>query len=441
MHKQLVRQLGNILAKFPNLKLVVANTGWLAVDKFIRMGLGVFVAAWVARYLGTEDFGQLNFVVALVALAASIATLGMNSIIVRDLVKKPEEEGVILGTSLLLRLCSALIAMALITGISYVMKPSELSTVIMVAIVSSTILFKTSEVIKLYFESKVASKYVVLVETFVLLLVSGIKVFLILLEAPLISFIWLLVVESIINAAGLAFLYFKVLSDKVSLGIQFHVAKTLISSSAPLIISSALIAINMNIDKIMIEHYASKSHVGLYSAATHLYNYINAFIILVETSFFPIVVKHSIGGAERIVSRLAAAYRPVFLSTFLVVALFWIASEWILLWLYGDDYVDGAIVLMIYTLLCPIAALTRAQAQYFKVINKTQMIMWRQGIIVVINVVLNIVLIPIYGIAGAAIAILCAFIVAAIASLYIGNDAVNVRKLTFGIMLIQRGLK
>ncbi|HTF62329.1 MAG TPA: hypothetical protein VK638_06405, partial [Edaphobacter sp.] len=52
----------------PGLRKIIGNMGWLFVDRFVRMGMGLFVGVWVARYLGPAQFGSLNFALAFIAL-------------------------------------------------------------------------------------------------------------------------------------------------------------------------------------------------------------------------------------------------------------------------------------------------------------------------------------------------------------------------------------
>ncbi|MDE5124445.1 MAG: oligosaccharide flippase family protein, partial [Trichodesmium sp. St19_bin1] len=85
----------------PNSQQIIGNTAWLLGDKFLRMGFGLLIGVWVARYLGPEKFGLLNYAIAFVSLFNVFATLGLNNIVVRELVRKPSEKGEILGTSFL----------------------------------------------------------------------------------------------------------------------------------------------------------------------------------------------------------------------------------------------------------------------------------------------------------------------------------------------------
>jgi hypothetical protein len=57
----------------PGLRKILGNMSWLFVDRAVRMGMGLFVGVWIARYLGPAKFGSLNFAVAFVALFGTVA--------------------------------------------------------------------------------------------------------------------------------------------------------------------------------------------------------------------------------------------------------------------------------------------------------------------------------------------------------------------------------
>lgn len=143
----------------PGLLKILDNIGWLFLDKFLQMGLGLLVGVWVARYLGPEQFGLLNFALAFVGLFGAIATLGLQGIMVRDIVRNPEESNVILGTGFLLRVLGGLAAFGLMLAVISYLRPDDTLAKTIVAIFGFMQIIKASEVIKYWFESQVQSKF------------------------------------------------------------------------------------------------------------------------------------------------------------------------------------------------------------------------------------------------------------------------------------------
>ena len=82
------------------------NTSWLFGEKILRMVVGLFVGVWVARYLGPEQFGLFSYAQSFVGLFTAIAGLGLDSIIVRELVKDESKRDALLGTAFRLKLIS-----------------------------------------------------------------------------------------------------------------------------------------------------------------------------------------------------------------------------------------------------------------------------------------------------------------------------------------------
>ncbi|NCC25319.1 MAG: flippase, partial [Deltaproteobacteria bacterium] len=148
----------------PNLVKIVDNIGWLFFDKILRMGVGLFVGVWVARYLGPDQFGLLNFALAFTGLFGAIAALGLQGIVVRDIVRDPESAPVTLGTAAILQLVGGLVAYLLVLVIIAYLRPDDALSRSIVAILGSMLLLKASEIAVFWFESQVQSKYTVWVQ-------------------------------------------------------------------------------------------------------------------------------------------------------------------------------------------------------------------------------------------------------------------------------------
>src|SRR5437870_3928659 len=109
----------------PGVRRVVINTAWLFLDRLLRLGLGVVVSVWIARYLGPHNFGLLNFAIAFASLFGVFATLGLDNIIVRDIVRSPRNGRDILGTAFVLRLVGAGVTIALTLGTILLLRPGD----------------------------------------------------------------------------------------------------------------------------------------------------------------------------------------------------------------------------------------------------------------------------------------------------------------------------
>ncbi|MDO9241674.1 MAG: oligosaccharide flippase family protein, partial [Methylicorpusculum sp.] len=157
------------IAHRPNLLKIVDNIGWLFFDKILRMGVGLLVGVWVARYLGPEQFGMLNFATAFTSMFAAIAALGLPSIVVRDIVRDPDTKASTLGAAAMLQLIGGFIAYGLCMVAIFILRPEDALTKTLVAILGAVMLFKALDIAVYWFESQVQSKYTVWVQNGVFL--------------------------------------------------------------------------------------------------------------------------------------------------------------------------------------------------------------------------------------------------------------------------------
>ena len=184
------------------------NTSWLFAEKVLRMFIGLFVGVWVARYLGTEQFGLLSYVQSFVFLFTAIATLRLDSIVVRELVKSDMQDDFLLGTAFGLKLLGAIVTLPVL-GIAVQMTSNDQYMNTLVFIISSSTIVQSFNVIDFYYQSKVLSKYVAFANTISLILSSIIKVGLILTDSPLLFFALTAIFDSIILSIGLVYFYKK----------------------------------------------------------------------------------------------------------------------------------------------------------------------------------------------------------------------------------------
>jgi len=151
------------------------NISWLFYDKIIRILGGLLVGIWVARYLGPGDFGVLNYALAYTALFKIFANLGLDQIIIREIVKKPKLTPYLLGTAFGVKLAGGLVAITLIAVSLFFMEMNAL-TKIVVMVIAAGFIFQSLDVIDFYYQSQVLSKYVVIARNIAFILYILLKV-------------------------------------------------------------------------------------------------------------------------------------------------------------------------------------------------------------------------------------------------------------------------
>ena len=388
----------------PGLIKILDNIGWLFFDKILRMGVGLLVGVWVARYLGPEQFGQLNYAIAFVGLFGAIAGFGLNGIVVRDIVRDPQSANVTLGTAFFLQTFAGLFAVILIIFSVSILRPDDEFTRFIVAILSLSIIFKSSEVFKYWFESQVKSKFVVWVENGAFILFATIKVGFITLNLSLIYFIWVALAEAALVCVGLIFIYSATDNELSLLSLSTKKAREMLLESWPLILSGLAIAVYMRIDIIMIGEILGEADVGIYSAATRLSEVWYFIPMAICSSVFPTIVRQQKSSPIEYLKSMRQLYFVMWAIS-ITAALFVTAfGENLIGVLFGFKYLGSAEVLIIHIWGGVFVCLGVARGNWILAegLNRYTFIYTMFG--AVFNVLLNLWAIPIYGVSGAAYA-------------------------------------
>jgi len=386
----------------PNLVKILDNIGWLFFDKILRMGVGLLVGVWVARYLGPEQFGLFNFASAFVGMFGAIAGLGLQGIVVRDLVREPSSKAEILGSAAALQLVSGFVAYGLILATIFWLRPEDALAKTIVAILGSVMLFKASEVAVCWFESQVLSKFIVWVQNGTFLVFASIKVLLIMQGAPLVTFAWVTVAEGLVVALLMLAMLGVLGLGARQLRVKFARAKLLLADSWPLFLSGVAVMIYMRIDQIMLGQMVGDEAVGIYSAAVRISEVWYFVPAVIVASVFPAILESKKRNKKQYYRRLQCLYDlVVWISISIALPMTFLSAPIVAL-LFGDTYIAAGAVLAVHIWASIFVFLGVASGQWFLAENRQVLSLQRTVLGSIVNVILNIVLIPGYGALGAA---------------------------------------
>ena len=383
------------------------NTSWVLVEKIIRFTVGLFVGVWVARYLGPERFGLLSYAQSFVGLFTIIASLGLNGIVVRELVKNNNLNDEIIGTAFWLKLIAAF-GVLLILAIAINFTSNDTYTNILIFIIASATIFQSFNVVDFYFQSKVMSKFVVYANIISLFLSSIVKITLILNQAPLVAFAWVILFDSFILACGFIYFYIKKnLRFKIkNLKLKIKTATSLLKDSWPLILSGIAISIYMKIDQVMIKEMMNAEAVGQYAAAVRLSEVWYFIPMVITASLFPAIINAKKKNENLYYLRLQRLYDFMAFMGIAIAVTMTFLSTWITELLYGAQYNQAGSVLVIHIWAGVFVFLGVASAKWFIIENLQMLTLQKTFYGMITNIILNFILIPKYGIQGAAFATL-----------------------------------
>jgi O-antigen/teichoic acid export membrane protein len=420
------------------------NTGWLMFGKILSMVVNLMIA----NYLGAISFGDLSFADALTAIVAAIGTLGLDSFIIREIIQEPEKKDEILGTSLLLRIAVNVFLVPLSVIIYVVFHhysgKADHSLTWVVFFLAFASFFKSFNVIDSYFQSQVASKYVVKVQNICVILSALVKVLLVYYGMPIIYFAIALTFDGLILAVGLVWMYHLRGLKIRKWTFDRKRAFSLLQQSFPLILSAVMVSIYMKIDQVMLKTVGS-AEVGIYSAAAKISEAWYFIPIAIVTSVFPAIIHARKTDFPRYTKRLGNLY-DLLIYISLPVALFisFFGSD-IINFLYRNHQFDGAgPMLSIHIWSGVFVFLGSASSQYLLAEGYTLISFQRTALGAVLNVLLNLWLIPLYGGIGASIATLIACIFSTFYLLFVPKtrqQGIMMLKSLFLISAFQKILK
>lgn len=366
------------------------------------------ISIWLARYLGPEQFGLLNYVVAIAFLFSAVATFGMNSIVVRDLIKEPEQRYHILGTAVVVQVMGGVAAWLCALVTAYIVQRDDMRFVAMIALLGTVSVFKASEVIKFWFESQVQSRYSVWAENGIFLVLATVKAGLILTHAPFMAFIWVLWFEGLFTAGALLLVYSRYVGSSFRWRFQKERWHRLIHDGTPLMVSGLAMAGYMRMDQIMLGKLLNEEAVGIFSAALRLSEAWYFIPIAIMASLFPSVVLAKNAGKLQYVARLEFTHTIMVILALALAIPMTFCADWVVALLFGNRYHGAGMVLALHIWSALFVFLGVASHQWFVTENLQRYVLFRTICGALVNISLNLILIPAYGPVGAAIASLVA---------------------------------
>lgn len=398
------------------------NSGWLFLDKAIRAVLGLLVGAWIARYLGPSDFGELSFYLAIIAIFQTITTLGMDGIVVREIAKSSDSASVTIGTVFWMRLLSGVICWVLVVLGFTLTEPDNSQEILILAIVGASLVFQASDVIDLWFQGKSQNKRGVYAKLSAYLIANALKISLIILGADLIAFAFAIAIEAaIITLAMFACYYFYPCST--SWGRNWKLGKTLVAESWPYLVSSLSIMIYMRIDQVMIKKMLGEYELGLFSAAIPFANIWNVVPVIICTVLMPYMARKKIESNREFDLYLIYLFRIFWIIAIVLVIFTNLTSHFLISNFYGDSYKEAVPILNIYIL--TIIPVFLGVAQNIWIVNekKSGLVLIQTSAGAVFSICTNLALIPVFGLQGAAIAaVIAQFVSAILINLFLSKE-------------------
>lgn len=381
---------------------VLKNASWIVGCKIVQSIITFLIGMLTARYLGPSNYGLISYASSVVAFALPIMQLGFNSTLVQEFIEKPEKEGKILGTCLTLNILSAIASIVGVTSFAYIANPDETETVIVCFLYSLTLLFQAVEMTQYWFQAKLLSKYPSIVALIAYVVVAVYKIYILVSGKSIRWFAVSHVIEVFVIAILLIVLFKKLSKQKLS--FSWELGKQMFNRSKYYITSSIMVVIFQQTDRIMLKLMLDEAQTGYYSAAITCIGITSFVFSAIIDSARPSILESNVSSKDRFEKKTVVLFSVITALSLAQSIGMTLLSKPIILIVYGEAFLPAVPVLSCavwfvtfgyYGMVRNIWILAEGQQKYLWIINLCGAVM---------NVIVNLILIPLYGAVGAAVA-------------------------------------
>lgn len=381
---------------------VVSNLVWAVGGKIVTLVGNLLVGIFVARYLGPEQYGLMNYVISYVALFQIFATFGLDSIEIREESKTPERKDAIIGTAFRLKLIAATITIAFVALTMFLFEADGF-TRLMVMMYSLSMLLNTMNVARNYFTSIIWNEYVVKTEISRTVIGIAFKVALLLIHAPLVWFIFAVLMDAVLLASGYAISYRTKIGSMRLWSWDAPLARYMLKQAFPMLLSGAAVIVYTKINTVMLGNMLDKTAVGIYSIAVSFTDVCVFVPTILSQTITPVLVRNYEQDRAQYKKKAQIFMNLSLWGCVIIAVTVSLISYPLIRYTYGVMYLASVPVLQVLVLRLAGVALAQTSGQMIIVEHIQKWAVIRNLIGCAVCIGLNLILIPRYGVMGAAV--------------------------------------
>ncbi|MBX2983105.1 MAG: flippase [Flavobacteriales bacterium] len=417
------------------------NTSWLFLDRVVRLGAVLVTGIFVTRYLGPELFGELNYASALVGIFFALTSMGLDDILIRDLVRRPDRRDQLMGTAFSIKLGGAVVLFITVTILAFA-KGLDSTKITMVLLVASAEFLKPFAIVEQYFYSQVKGRTAAKVNMVTVVLASLFRLGLIVVHAPLVWFASAYVVEMAIGSFGYLIVYRRQGATWKAWRYSKHTARYLLKQSWPLVIFGLALYVQAKVDQVMIGDIlrktiggaASDAEVGQYSLALKMIESLGFVPGIVVASLAPAITRARKDDRKLYEERLVNQYRLMFILFLVVSVPLYFLAEPIMVFLYGEEFRKAGYLLSLFAIRLFFTNMGVAKSSFITNESMFKYALVTAVVGAVLNVSMNYLLIPTYQSIGAIWAMIGSFFVSIfLVDIFFKDARPNFRWMMYGI--------
>ena len=384
------------------IQTIAKNTGALTLMHIVTMILGLIFTVSLARCFGDVAFGKYSFALAFTALFAVLMDLGFNQLTIREVARDKTLAKKYMGNILIIKLFLSLIFFTLVVAVVNLMHYPPDTKAIVYIFGASTVLNSFGQLFRAIFHAFEKMEYDSLLTIIQQVIVVAIGLTLLFLGYDLIQVVSVYLLGGIINVVFSLIVMVKKF-EKPEFEVNFAFWKTLIRNAIPFGLAAIFVIIYVRIDAVMLSMMVGDAPVGWYNAAVTLILGLSFIPGVFLGVFFPVFSKFHTSSIDSLKNAYEKTFKYLFIILFPIgIGTTLLADKFILL-LYGDQYTHSIIALQILIWWNVFGALNWLFGTILLSINNEKIVAVSTGIGAILNVILNLFLIPIMSYVGASI--------------------------------------
>ena len=384
-----------------NNKKIFTNVSWIVIGRAVQMTLTFITTMLVARYLGPAENGKLIYVYSYIQLFLPLCTLGLNDIVVKELIDNREKNDEIIGSIIIMRIMASLICMICSVALVSLLNDDPSSRIIAI-LQSFALLFQSFDCLIYFYQSKLLSKRSGIAYALAYTFSSLFRVVVIITGKGTYWFAFAYAFDFLMVASLLLAMY---RIDGYSFRFSISTSKYLLQKSHYYIFAGLLVVIYGKVtDTLLLGKMVNEETVAYYAAGTTLCNAWPFLLTAIIDSLSPVIIDTYKKDQEEFKIRLKQLYALIFYISTLVAIGVSILSGPVIMIVFGKDYAAGSIPMKIYSWSTAFSYIGVARAIWMQCEGKTRFETVISMFGAITSIVLNYVLIKSFGISGAALA-------------------------------------
>lgn len=369
------------------------------IGRVFNLALGVVVTLVIVRALGARGFGDWSAIFAVSQIAANFGELGLGQVAVRRAVAEPERESQWLGALLSLRLLLA-VPIALASAIAVLFIAPTAHSRLAGVLISCVLLLSAPSAMNAAFQLRVRNDISIAIMT-------------------LNSVVWTAAVLLIAKSSGgilglaIAFLGVSILTSTATFLVARRVVvvrlrgtrqhwRALMRVGLGVGAAGILVTLYVKLDQILVLEFVGSRQAGLYGAAYRVLEQVQFIPAAVMTTLFPLIASAYPVDLPRVRILLQRTAEYLALASFPILAFTIVAAHPIVSLLFGTQLLASASALPILMAAFVSISFGYIAGSMVVVLELQRRFLGYAALALIVNVILNVILIPRYGFVAAA---------------------------------------